>query len=111
MVVRQQDAARIEIERSPHCPAKRYHASSTSGTDIQILGDEESLFGEVEDQDTLFSSRAEPADKIVVERASGTVDRISDEGLASRQLGEAPRRDDGGSDGAGPFSEVGESLC
>lgn len=91
MIVRDQQAARVEIERPANRSAQRQAGRAAMPTGVEILRNEQSIGAEIEHQDAFFPVGAKAAGQIMTQPGIARFRRLPEQFLSRGQNGDIAR--------------------
>lgn len=96
--MRQDQATCVQVESPAHRAAQRQITSRLTGSDMDILGNEQPLAGEEQHHHAFFASARYAPGKILPKCRASEIDGMPQNGFAHRHGGQVPGGNDDGSD-------------
>lgn len=108
--MRDDQAARIEVEGPAHGAAQRYPYLRTLPAAVKVLGYIQPLVGEEENHHAFLAAAPEPVDEVAAKSRRGCFDGYAQQRLSRSGFGQAAGAHDGGGDFGPAFPRIGERV-
>lgn len=95
MVVRDDEAPRIEIESTAHSATQRNADFRPRAADVEVFGNVECIASEEEDHHAFLAAATQPADEVLAEGECARIGGLTQQHFPCCGFGQAPGGDDG----------------